>query len=73
MQDVVFYIGVVVVVCLLAYAIDHLLPRGWGIFSQKLYDDWAAASIWGKIAILVAIVVGFLMLILGAALYRGDI
>lgn len=73
MQSAIFIFGVVVVCFLLVYAIDHLLPEGWGIFSQKFYDDMAAASVWGKIAILMAIIAGVLMLILGAALYRGHI
>lgn len=70
MQSAIFIFGVVVVCLLLVYAIDHLLPTGWGIFSQKFYDDMAAASVWGKIAILLTIIGGVLMLILGAALSR---
>jgi uncharacterized membrane protein len=73
MQNAIFIFGVVVVCFLLVYAIDQLLPTGWGIFSQKFYDDMAAASVWGKIAILMTIIAGVLMLILGAALYRGHI
>ena len=47
--------------------------KGWGLFSQKFYDDWEAASTGGKILIILTILAGFLLIMLGAALSSGHI
>lgn len=46
---------------------------GWGLFSQKFYDDWEVASTKKKVGIIATIILGFLLIMLATALRRGDI
>lgn len=40
MQSAIFIFGVVVVCFLLVYAVDHLLPTGWGILARSFMTIW---------------------------------